>query len=157
MPRQHLDGLSRRNLLAGGGSLLALSTLPGCVTVPEPKAGPPATIPCIPAPDLIVVDPHCHVFNANDLPVKGFLLKVGRTIGETKGWPNDLLDRLERILDPTLSLFERHMQRVAPNGRQEDEDLKRRLGSTASRVRDGHSSAGHDWRSRCDGRGRSPD
>ncbi len=59
--------ITRRGLVKGG-LVLAASSL-GCAT---PRARP-SFAPCAPTTR---VDMHCHVFNANDLPVQGFLKKL---------------------------------------------------------------------------------
>lgn len=61
--------LTRRKVLSGAaGSGILMALLPACTrsggTVIEP------------APGTAVIDAHCHVFNASDLPIRGFVQRV---------------------------------------------------------------------------------
>src|SRR4051794_10669218 len=62
MPR---TAISRRNLLASAAALGA-----GCLT------GRSAQRPTPKAPEGLLVDVHCHIFNGNDLPVRRFIQKT---------------------------------------------------------------------------------
>lgn len=84
MPHHPIDG-QRRALMLGGASLAALSAA-GCCTVPLPQivAGCPARpTPFLAGPEVQAAwrgttryfDAHTHFFNAQDVPVAGFLQK----------------------------------------------------------------------------------
>ena len=85
----------RAELLAGSATLI------GCPKKPTPDAGPAARDAGlgpvkalgadVPRPPT-VVDGHCHSFNACDLPIYGFLMKVGRGMLLAKRMSNARLD-----------------------------------------------------------------
>jgi len=100
-------------------ALGALSALPGCLR--------PSRIehPDVPS---FAVDIHCHIFNAKDLPVAGFLRKWFRTnLAQTirRGIPSDavaeqLAEAALLPLLPVLIGFQAVLQLAAPGA---DEDL----------------------------------
>ncbi len=65
--RPLLSRIDRRQFLGAMGVGLGGLGLSGCIQGPIPLPGN------IPGP---IIDAHCHVFNASDLPVAGFLEAV---------------------------------------------------------------------------------
>jgi len=93
-----MSAWTRRRLL-GALSSLAVAGLPGCAR-PFLKPSPPA-----PAPGGLppLIDAHCHLFNATDLPVARFaqivLLKDYQHRGPQKWWERALAAALRDIED----------------------------------------------------------
>src|SRR6185503_5467417 len=92
-PKRGMGSLEwhRRDVLQLGAVALVDGVVAGCRHTGAPPAVPPQIGPAF------VVEPHCHVFNANDLPVAGFIEHF--LAGE--GWP-DLVISIMRV--PLLAL-----------------------------------------------------
>jgi hypothetical protein len=83
----------------------------GVAPVVSPQLGP-----------AFVIEPHCHVFNANDLPVAGFIEHF--LAGE--GWP-DLVISILRVPLLALQVAAQTSATLAGGGQNESDDLMRRL------------------------------
>lgn len=116
---------TRRDVIRAGASMSALAALPGCSLLTnlckhDGRGG------------FSAVDVHCHIFNAKDLPVAGFLRKWIRTSlakvlrGDAAPDPvhdaslDQTADRILLPLRPVLAAFQAGIQAIAPGA---DEDL----------------------------------
>jgi predicted TIM-barrel fold metal-dependent hydrolase len=109
---------TRRDLLTLAGAVLADGLAGGCghgggVTPPKPSP---------PLQPAFIVDPHCHIFNANDIPVAGFIEHF--LAGE--GWPAVVITILKAPL-LALQLSAQTSATLAGGGASESENLMRRL------------------------------
>lgn len=67
---------SRRGFLANGAILAALGLISGCCKEPPTGTTPGVSPAPGPSTPLAVIDVHCHVFNARDLPITGFIQHI---------------------------------------------------------------------------------
>jgi predicted TIM-barrel fold metal-dependent hydrolase len=114
-PSKRVNALSpgRRRFLGFGALAVGLSSLPGC-----------ATIKCFLAPEkgeALFIDAHTHIFNAEDLPIYGFVKKVLGT--EMKLSKSKL-----SFLKPLMFSLDKLIQLAAKDGSREGDKLAKILG-----------------------------
>jgi predicted TIM-barrel fold metal-dependent hydrolase len=105
-PNRPAPGHSRRELLAG-----ALAAAAGSCA---PRARPPPLAPRFEQP--IVVDVHCHDFNASDLPITGF---IARTIPGLAELSRGVTPVPEQILRGVVGTIHGWLNAVAPTAAEE--------------------------------------
>jgi hypothetical protein len=146
--------MKRRDFVASSLAVAASSLLSGCANYPlvrnPAEVCSPDFLPLFNTPGPLEIDAHCHVFNASDLPVQGF---VGEVLTHDGTFSPELGRYVAAVCSPLPTTL-RRAQRRKPTG------LAGFSAKTAARLRypaqfavlrAGPASAGS-----CDRRGNSP-
>ncbi len=100
----------RRALLRGSAATALLAPLHPALAQ-DGDASPGGSAPGI--------DIHCHIFNAADLPIRGFVENVVFQLEDFGQWPNEVLPELNDVLPELLELIVAILKTGAPSAAEE--------------------------------------